>query len=83
MANSQKEGGGFQRHDNCLSGELPKLKPYPDPYACYKMRPANLLQRGHNRDFEVHGDLETGVGGIQGAVEEFGMEYYKLNDGES
>lgn len=47
------------------------------------MWPANLLYRGHNGDFEVHGDLETRVGGIQGAIEVFGMEYYKLIDDES
>ena len=39
------------------------------------MRCSSELQRGYPGHFEAHDNLETGMGFIQGASEEDGVEY--------
>lgn len=34
-----------------------------------------VLQRGHSGNSELYGDVEAGMGGIQGLAEEVGMEH--------
>ena len=70
-----KEAGGFQRSSHGSYGESPNSKAHPNSCSSAEMQCTPLLQGGHNRHSEIYDDMETRLDGVQGYIEEDGMEY--------
>ena len=81
--NPRKEVGGLQGNGDCSFGEPSNVEIGADSGSNEYLRGANLLQGGHDRDFEVHDGLETRMEKFQGTTEEDGMEYGGISHNES
>nr|POE68412.1 hypothetical protein CFP56_20722 [Quercus suber] len=75
MACSGEEGDRFQGNNDVSFGKPAhhEADSYCQPYE--ELRPSSLLPGGNSRDFELHGSVEARMGGVQGHVEEVGMEH--------
>nr|POF19331.1 putative ribonuclease h protein [Quercus suber] len=90
MDNQGKEVGGLKGNGDCSFGEPSNVEIGEDSDSSEQLRGANLLQGGHDRDYEEYDGLETKMEKFQGTNEEDGMEWekptpnwYKLNTDEA
>ena len=72
---SGEEACGFQRDGHSSHVEPPNSKADPNYGADSEMQCALELQGGHSRHTEVHANLKARLDGIQGPIEEDGVEY--------
>ena len=72
---SREEVSGFQRDGHSSHGDSPNSKADPNYGADSEMQCALELQGGHSRHTEVHANLKARLDGIQGPIEEDGVEY--------
>ena len=82
MDHSREEASGFQRDGHGSHGESPNSEADPNYGTGSKIRCALKLQGGHSRHTEVHANLEARLDGIQGPIEEDGVEYGGSSDNE-
>ena len=67
---SRKEDSGFQGNGFESYGEPSHIEMDSDSNSNQELRPADLLQRGHYGNSQIHDDMETGVEFVQGSAEE-------------
>ena len=83
LACPREESDRFQGVGLNASGEYAYVEVVLDSQPSQEVRSSGMLQRRNSRDLELLGGVEVGLGGVQGPVEEAGMEHdYISNDGD-